>query len=149
MANVLDEIESYVVYLSSLFPEATIERQNVPTNPSSKTFTVKVSRSDSEQVQDYTFLTRTISIVYVGDDDLDIFDTVEKIRVDLQNKKRSIPLYNSDFNILRVTSFGYSEPFDYEDGIHRGVILVLTSQSQELIKRDSDELIQHVNAKFN
>ncbi|MGM0846892.1 MAG: hypothetical protein ACQEUT_18190 [Bacillota bacterium] len=147
MANLIDEMESFVSYLTGLFSDATVERQNVPTNPVPHTFVVKMNQTNPEQHQEYIFIERTYSIIYIAEDDLTLFNTIETLRQDLHAKKQVIPLNNST-NVIRVTSLGYSEPFEYEEGSNlKGVIFVLTSRTQEVTPAVVGPLIQVVNTR--
>lgn len=148
MADVLTELESYVSYIQGLFPDAHIERQNIPKNPDANTFVIKVVGTDIEQHGEYTFVEREITIHYVGKSDLDVFQVAEQIRMDLRNRKNTIPLVGSKQHI-QVTNFSHSEPFTYTESDYRGLIYVLTSVTKEIRESAPESLINEVKVQFN
>lgn len=143
MTVLLNELESIVTYLSSVFPSSSIERQNVPINPPPDTFVLKFTNAEATKKGEYTFIERSYSLIYIGRTDMDCLATVETLRTALQAQYDVIPLLATS-HITRIQDFTFSAPFSYDDG-SKGIIVTFTGQTQEQQTHEKGSDITTVN----
>lgn len=132
--SVINEINSIYEYLKTAFPTATIERQDVPSEPKPDTFVVRVQDNESKSETSLTQLnTREFQIIYFGSSSVDVLTKVDEFGDKLKNDQRVIPIKGS-LRYIRVKAFSFSTPFKTASNINAviGVIQTETREARDL-----------------
>ena len=144
--SLVNDIQSVVDFIKSMYPKANVIKQNLPTTPTPNTFVVRLLTSSTESETLYHIRRdRDYQIVYYGTNVSDILTKMDEIERKVTNNI-VIPI-NGTLRYLRVEGFSFSMPFKTESNID--VILgVLQTEAREARDQKTYDKIMHVYARY-
>jgi hypothetical protein len=142
--SVVNELNSVYDYLKSLYPTATIERQDVPSEPKPNTFVVRLQDNESKSETSLTHINaREFQIIYFGSSSVDVLTKADEIDRKLNNDQKVMPIKGS-LRYIRVKAFSFSTPFKTASNIN-GIIGVLQTETREARDLPTYQKIMSVN----
>jgi hypothetical protein len=111
----LDELEGIIQFLAILYPDRTIERQNIPLEPTLGTFVVRFL-SDGKELETSARVvnTRAWDIVYFAYSTEDALRVMDDFTAKVADNRLLIPIANS-LSFLRSDGVSFSKPFTNEN----------------------------------
>jgi hypothetical protein len=142
--SVINEINSIYEYLKTSFPTATIERQDVPSEPKPNTFVVRLQFNENKTETSLTDRNdREFQIIYFGNSSVDVLTKIDEFELTLNNDRKIIPI-NESLRYIRVKAFSFSAPFKTASNIN-AVIGVIQTETREARDLPTYEKINSVN----
>lgn len=146
--SAVNEINSVYDFIKAKFPNATIERQEVPEEPVANTFVVRLQHHDSKTETRATFVNdREFQLIYFGSSSVDVITKIDELNRLFLNNKIVIPIRGS-LRYMRVKGFSFGMALKSGSGVDY-VIGVLQTETREARDLPTYEKIMAVNATVN
>lgn len=135
--SVVNEFESLVDFIQALYPEKTIERQFIPSEPVQDTFYLQFVRTESDlETANRSKQGRTWSLYYVSDHPLDTLTVMEHIDLSIAQCGQTIKIKDTEY-FLRVNWFNYTNPFKNEND---QTLIIATFRTESRISNVTHEV---------
>lgn len=142
--SVVNELNSIHDYLKTLFPTATIERQDVPNEPKPNTFVVRTQDNESKAETSLTHVNaREFQLIYFGSSSVDVLTKVDEFDRKLNDNRRVIPIKGS-LRYIRVKAFSFGATFKSASNVS-AVIGVIQTETREARDLPTYQKIMSVN----
>jgi hypothetical protein len=143
--SVINELNSIYEYLKTAFPTATIERQDVPSEPKPNTFVVRLQYNENKSETSLTNINaREFQIIYFGSSSADVLTKVDEFGKALNNNRKVIPIKES-LRYIRVKAFSFGTPVKTASNIN-AVNCVIQTETREARDLPIEQKITSVNA---